>query len=369
MSTDDHNEVHNELYKIYRPVTWEEVVGQDNVVKWLQSSVVKHSVPSTIGLFGPRGTGKTTTATILAKAVNCENPPGDGNPCNECETCLAIDANQQPGVEIKSMANEGGADNVREMIQRATNKQLINRNVFILDEFHNLSKAAQDSLLIPFEKKNLKPIFIICSTEVNKISPTIMSRIQSANFNLVSERDMGQYLVSVAKREDLWGDDVTLSTVKEAIRQGRGSVRDSMTALENIINLGYVDTDFGTKLLTAITQHKAPEAIAVIEEASQDGVDCRDLAEQLAEDIRTLMLTASRVDSSIAGTVPVEDTKAALRGFVNMNGLITSFETVGAALTNMSYGQTAKMTLEVAVTQTVIYLKKLSARVQQKSQS
>lgn len=242
-----------ELYKKYRPNTWEQVIGQEHVVESLRKAVLNNSLPTGYLFGGGPGTGKTTAAFILAKALNCENLTEDGNPCNECETCKAIDNGSLPGVNYVSMANNGGVEEVRQMVNQAKLYQPIKKQVWILDEIQNISAQAFDALLIPLEDDNMKTLFIMCTTEPEKVRPAVLSRLQIRNFRPVSEVDIAKNLYNICKQEG-WGKEQNLSNavLKDIAYLSNGSVRNSISGLETFIHTGVVKTGSAEMILKSI---------------------------------------------------------------------------------------------------------------------
>lgn len=301
-------------------------------------------------------THNTSSAFIMAKAVNCEDSNGDGNPCNKCDTCLDIDDNAQMGVQYISMANKGSVDDVREIVQQARLKSVAKQQVWILDEVHNLSKPAFDALLIPIEELNMPSLFIFCSTEVDKIPATIMSRIQSRRFTLVAPDDMTVFIDKIMELEGITLDE---SLKLDAIRQGKGSVRDTLSALEAIVDTGEATVSVGGKLLTAMANRNLSEVLAVISEGHTEGFDGRDLAEDLFSDLRNLLLMVSGVDESLSGIVPVADPKVIAKGLLGSQGITLVAKEVADAITRMSIGSDSRIHLEIALVKSLSILNKL----------
>lgn len=179
-----------ELYKKYRPRTWDDVIGQDGVVKSLKNDVLSHKRYSAYLFAGPRGCGKTTLAWILAKAVNCPNLLPDGSPCNKCGVCESIDNQSSLGVTYVSAANNPGVADVREMTNTAFRKSIVKRQVFIVDEIQRYGPAALDAFLIPIESDHMESLFIFCTTEINKIPKNFTSRMQQRSIGLVSKAEL-----------------------------------------------------------------------------------------------------------------------------------------------------------------------------------
>lgn len=356
---------HVELYKKYRPNAWEELVGQGKTARSLQSAVVNEKLPTAYGFFGPRGCGKTSSAFLLAKAVNCPNVSTNGNPCNLCETCESIDNGSQIGVNYESMANRGSVDDVRSIVQKAQLNQPVKKQVWILDEVHNLSRAAFDALLIPIEKKGMPSLFIFCSTEVDKIPSTITSRIQQRRFTLVKPEDMVPYLKTINDKEKL---EASTDDLREAVRQGRGSVRDTLSALEALVSTGEVVSSYGGAMLEAIASHNLPEALKVVSDATDEGNDGRDLAEQLFSDLRDLLLLVSGVDKSVAGMVSVKDIKSVAKGFMGIVGITAVAEEVADSIQHMTLGADSRIHFEIAVVKSIAKLSKLKKIIEAKKQ-
>lgn len=354
-----------EIYKKYRPRDWSKIIGQGRVVKSLQGAVVANKVPTAYLFSGERGCGKTSAALVLAKAINCLNPKDDGNPCNTCDVCANIDNGAQIGIHYISMANNGSVDAIRELVQQARLASSINRQVFILDEVHNLHKAAFDALLIPLEDPKMPALFILCTTEIHKVPQTILSRVQSRKFSLVAEETMRRYVEAIAAREKIELDDDSLTSI---VRMGRGSVRDTLTALERIAETGESFTNYGGRLLEAMFTQELGAALAVIAEASsEDDVKGRELAEQLFEDLRDLLLASAGADKKLYPGLPIEDPKAASAALLGNRGISIVLDEVGDALTRMTLGTDSRIQLEIAIVKSLQKLKMLKARMNKQS--
>lgn len=351
----DQIEAHVELYKKYRPDTWSSLIGQEKVAKSLRAAVKNNKLPTAFGFFGPRGCGKTSSALLLTKAINCLSPTDTANPCNECQVCVNIDNNNQLGVNYISMANKGGVDDVRNIVQQARVNQPIKKSVWILDEVHNLSKAAFDALLIPIEEKSMPALFIFCSTEVDRIPQTILSRIQSRSFTLVDSDTMLKFVKKIAAKEML---ELTEENLEEAVRLGRGSVRDTLSTLEAIVETGETAPSFGRALLESVTTGSIAKTMTVIAEASSAGVQCRDLGEQLFEDLRDLLLLAAGASDEVVGIVQLKDPVSGIKSLLGVGGIIATMEELGEALTRMTFGADSRIHLEIALVRALAKLNK-----------
>lgn len=348
-----------ELYKRHRPNKWGQLVGQLDVAKTLKSAVVHDKLPTAYGFFGERGCGKTSAALILAKAINCLNPE-DGNPCNKCDICISIDRGNQIGVNYISMANKGSVDDVREIVRDARLSSTINRQVFILDEVHTLSKQAFDALLIPLEDNKMPALFILCSTEIQKIPQTVISRIQSRNFNLVDSATMTKYLEHLVKKDGL---DIDKAGIDAAVRIGRGSVRDSLSALESVADLGAPSQSYGSELLVALGKQNLSEVLQVVAKSDSEKIKPRDFTEQLFEDLRDLFVIASGGTVEITPALSDEEEKAVIKGMLGYRGLNIALDEIGDALTRMSLGADGRVHLEIALVKTLQKMKQLRAKM------
>lgn len=354
-------ERHIELYKRYRPRAWKNLIGQDRVVRSLKGAVAAGKVPTAYAFLGERGCGKTSAAFILAKAVNCPNVV-DGDPCNECDICTNIDAGVQIGVNYISMANKGSAEDVREIVQQARLATPLNRQVWILDEVHNLSKQAFDALLIPLEDPKMPSLFILCSTEANKIPETIETRVQSRKFSLVPDELMTRYIKKLVEKEGLDIDDEGIAS---AVRRGRGSVRGALSAVERVGETDESFSNYGGRLLEAFTSQNLANTLSIVAEASvEDDVKGRELAEQLFGDLRDLLLFASGADASLFPNMPLESPKTAAESMLGIRGIAISIDEVGDALTRMTMGADTRVHLEVALVKSLQKLKLLKARME-----
>lgn len=355
---------HIELYKRYRPRKWSGIIGQDKVVSALKGAVAAGKVPTAYAFLGDRGCGKTSAAFVLAKAVNCLNP-SNGEPCNKCEICKNIDNGTQIGVNYISMANKGSVDDIREITQQARLATGINRQVWILDEVHTISKVAFDALLIPLEDEKMPSLFILCSTEVNKIPQTILSRVQQRKFSLVSEDVMRKYISRVVEHEKLT-EEVTDEDIAAVVRQGRGSVRDTLTSLESFVEGGDLGgfANYGGRLLEAFSSGNLAETLSVIAEATGEGsVDGRELAEQLFGDLRDLLLASTGADESLYPGMPIEDPTGAAKSMLGVRGIAIAIDEVGDSLTRMSVGADHRVHLEIAIVRALQKLKQLKAQL------
>ncbi len=219
------------LYRTYRPQTFEEVAGQQHIVKTLKNALATGKIAHAYLFAGPRGTGKTTMAKLFAKALNCEH--GVGCQCNECKNCVAITEGNHPDVLELDAASNNGVDEIRELIDKVKYGTILGKyKVYIIDEVHMLSTGAFNALLKTLEEPPEHVIFILATTEPHKILPTILSRCQRYDFNKVSEEDIKERLRAVLLNEDVEYNEEAIDLV---VKLADGGMRDALSILEKVL--------------------------------------------------------------------------------------------------------------------------------------
>ncbi|MDO5807217.1 MAG: DNA polymerase III subunit gamma/tau [Lachnospiraceae bacterium] len=296
------------LYRKFRPDTFEDVKGQDHIVKTLKNQIRADRAGHAYLFCGTRGTGKTTIAKILAKAVNCEHPI-DGSPCNECASCRAIAAGASMNVIEIDAASNNGVENIREIREEVAYPPTEGKyKVYIIDEVHMLSIGAFNALLKTLEEPPSYVIFILATTEAHKIPVTILSRCQRYDFRRISQETILKRLQDLMEQEHVEAEEKALRYVA---RKGDGSMRDSLSLLDQCIAfymgetltydrvldvLGAVDTEVFSELLDHILKDRITDSIALLDRLILDGRDLTQFVSDFTWYLRNLMLIKASDD-------------------------------------------------------------------------
>ena len=293
------------LYRKFRPATFEEVKGQEHIVTTLKNQIQAGRIGHAYLFCGTRGTGKTTVAKILAKAVNCEHPL-DGSPCNECSSCQAIQAGTSTNVIEIDAASNNGVDNIREIREEVSYRPTQGRyKVYIIDEVHMLSTGAFNALLKTLEEPPEYVIFILATTEVNKIPVTILSRCQRYDFKRITIDTIAGRLMELMQKEGVEAEERAVRYVAKA---ADGSMRDALSLLDQCIAfylgesltydkvlnvLGTVDTEVFSQLLRRVIVQDAAGSIRILEELVVKGKEMGQFVNDFTWYMRNLMLVSS----------------------------------------------------------------------------
>ena len=334
------------LYRRYRSQRFSEIVGQEHVVAALRNAAAEDRLGHAYLFSGPRGTGKTSTARILAKVLNCENPV-DGEPCGVCPPCLAIEAGNSFDVTELDAASHTGVDNMRELIASTALASPGRTRLYILDEVHMLSKGASAALLKTLEEPPDHVVFILATTDPEKVLPTIRSRTQHLEFRLLPAAELEAHVRWIVEDAGL---EVTEEGIAQAMREGGGSARDTLSVLDRIVAAGGVarDDDSVDDLLDALCENDTARALTALADATAQGRDPRGVGEQVLERLRNAFLAAMRVDLDHL----TEGDRAAAADHaerLRAPAITRALEVLGTALVDMRQAPDPRIPLEVAL--------------------
>src|SRR5512134_3392241 len=289
------------LYRKYRPKEWDEVIGQDHVVQTLRNAIAADRVAHAYLFAGSRGTGKTTLARLLAKAVNCTNSDPTKRPDNTCDYCKAVNENRFLDLIEIDAASNTSVDDVRDLRDKINFAPTQGKyKIYIIDEVHMLSTAAFNALLKTLEEPPPHAIFVLATTEIHKIPATVLSRCQRHEFRRVPVDEIVGQLKRIAKDEKIKADEDALTLIA---RQSAGGMRDAISLLDQLsstgdkIDLALTQTVLGTAtsqtvldLIASIRDQRPAPAMDAIHRALDAGADPRSLARQIVDYLRGLML-------------------------------------------------------------------------------
>lgn len=295
--------MHLALYRSERPERFNEIIGQKHIVRILQHQLETDNVSQAYLFTGTRGTGKTTTARILAKALNCTGNPADGQlPCGECENCKAIKEGRFLDVIEMDAASNNGVDDIRDLIDRVNYPPMVGRyKVYIIDEVHMLSTSAENAFLKTLEEPPEHVIFILATTNPEKVRETIRSRCMRLDFRRVSEDDLIEGMERICRRKQV---NITRDALALVAQKADGSVRDGLSILEQCISggdalvdletvedyLGSAGMDFYLGLTQNVIEHNMAEALKRVGDALRTGCDAKQIFSDWLEHYRNLMV-------------------------------------------------------------------------------
>ena len=350
------------LYRTYRPQTFAEVVGQEPVVRTLTNAIESGRVRQAYLFAGPRGTGKTSLARILAKGLNCEHGP-TAEPDNTCHSCVSISAGTSLDVIEMDAASQRGIDDIREIRERVVLQPVEGQyKVYILDEAHQLTDAAWNALLKLIEEPPPHLLFVFCTTELAKVLPTVRSRCQTFVLQRPRLPDLIKLLRRVADGESMDVPDAALGLIA---RSGRGSFRDAVSTLDQLAAatggtitvqdvlqlLGAVEEEVLFRLCDLVVDGDTAGALVFLEELSERGQDLGRLVLDLLEHLRHLMLVQHT--GEVPETLPVTgETKERLREQANQlapTTVVRLIDLLALAVEDMRQGGDPRLPLELAL--------------------
>ena len=334
------------LYRRFRPGRFDELRGQDHVVQALRNAVRDERVSHAYLFSGPRGTGKTSSARILAKALNCAAPV-EGEPCGVCKSCTEITQGTSLDVHELDAASNNGVDAMRDLVAHAALGTPGRWKVYIVDEVHMLSTAAANALLKTLEEPPSHVVFVLATTDPQKVPPTIRSRTQHLEFRLLGADTLHDLLAAVNEQAGLALDE---ESVQAAVRRGRGSARDALSALDQVAASGSSDAARPelSLVLTAVAANDAPAVLVTLGELLARGWGPQQLATELVDDLRQAFLAALAPElCAVSG--PERGQFTTLAESMGMPRLVRAMEVLGHALVDMRDAPDPQVVLEIAL--------------------
>ncbi|NLP05874.1 DNA polymerase III subunit gamma/tau [Candidatus Fermentibacteria bacterium] len=345
----------------WRPQSFEEVLAQDHVTVTLRNAIDSGRVGHAYLFTGPRGVGKTTTARILAKALNCEKGP-TSRPCQECESCRRIASGSDMDVLEIDGASNRGIDEVRDLREKARYSPAAGRSkIYIIDEVHMLTREAFNALLKILEEPPDFVVFVFATTEPRKVPATIISRCQRFDFRRIPSPVMSEYLIREAARE---GITIDKDAVAMVCRASGGSLRDALSIMDQLVSfaggditresaeslLRVVESDLLACLASAILSGRAPEALDAVGEALDRGYSIEELCDAFIEYLRNLMLLSAGSGSGLDDLPDREmETMRSIAGSVSDTVILNVLRIVSAAASEAKTASLPRVALESAV--------------------
>ena len=350
------------LYRKYRPQTFDDVSGQMAVTQTLKTQLITGKMSHAYLFTGSRGTGKTSCAKILAKAVNCEHPDG-GNPCNRCAACKAIDDGTCMDVLEIDAASNNGVDNIRDLRDDAVyTPSQVKKRVYIIDEVHMLSLSAFNALLKIIEEPPEHLLFILATTELHKVPATILSRCQRFSFRRISQEDIAARLQYVAYQENI---DLDEAAARVIARLADGGMRDGLSLLDQCASatvgeltaeavytcLGIAGERKCGQLLSSIAAHNTKEALQLFNQLYTDGKDLGAMLDELACLIRDLLVLKTAPGAGItmlSGVASDEEVKT-LSAHLSSGELVRMMGLVQQTVADFSRSASRRMDAELCI--------------------
>lgn len=345
------------LYRTYRPSKFSEVVGQDYIVKILKNTIKNKKVAHAYLFAGPRGTGKTTIAKLFAKAINCES--FDEEACDECSSCLAFKEGNHPDIIELDAASNNGVDDIRELIDQVSYAPIIGKyKVYIIDEVHMLTPQAFNALLKTLEEPPAHVVFILATTDPQKIIPTVLSRCQRYNFSKISNLNMKKKMIEILDKENLKYEEKALD---EVALLAEGGMRDALSILEQVLSynnegvyLEDIQKIFGLstkeeKVNLLIDVHKnITEAISTLREMYNYGIEPKRLCIDLLEIIKEALIYSDDQNETLLDKIDKFDAMNILDA-INTNDLLNDITYLEEALSKTRGNQSFLTYLELAI--------------------
>ncbi len=349
------------FYLKYRPQTLSDLIGQESVKKTLLSSFQNNKLSHAYLFVGPRGSGKTSTARILAKMVNCEKP--DSTPCNKCPACISItDGSNMDLIEIDAASNRG-IDDIRSLRDKIKLSPTgLKKKVYIIDEVHMLTVEAFNALLKTLEEPPKHALFILATTEAAKIPQTILSRVQRLDFKLATQSEISQALEKIIKEEKI---DIEESALKILVRRAEGSFRDGVKLLDQVssernkittksLEEDLKSTQFDDLLnfIKNFAEHDAAMSLLSVIRQLENGIDIKELMLSLMDTLRSLVFIKNGLGEELVKSQFVEDKYqqlVTLSGDFSIPDLVKVLDILQKAIEKLKFTSIPSLPLELAV--------------------
>ena len=301
----------------YRPDSFGTLIGQDNIAQTLKNSILRGQLAHAYLFCGPRGVGKTTTARIFAKMINCSNPSADMEPCGQCESCLSFAEGRSYCIHELDAASNNGVEDIKTLMEQVRIPPQVGRySVYIIDEVHMLSQGAFNALLKTLEEPPSYAIFILATTEKHKVLPTILSRCQVYDFSRITVADTIRHLQYVAQKEGINASEEALNVVAQ---KADGGMRDALSIFDQLVSfcgttisyeqaievLNVLDTEYYFRLVNAALAGNVSEALLLLNEVLTKGFDAGHFVTGLAQHLRDVLVSK---DAAIVKLLETSDT-------------------------------------------------------------
>jgi len=353
------------LYRKYRPQTFDEVIGQDHIVKTLINQIKTDKIGHAYLFCGSRGTGKTSTAKIFAKAINCLNP-NNGSPCLKCEVCNALSGNNIDVLEIDAASNNG-VDEIRDLREKVKYPPVNGKyKVYIIDEVHMLSPSAFNALLKTLEEPPSYAVFVLATTEVHKIPATILSRLLRFDFGLVSVKELSELLVNIFKKENIQAEPEAIEVIARA---GEGSVRDTLSIADRCVSysqdkltyanvmdiLGTTGKENLAKIAEAILTNNLGQSLSELDNILSSGKSPLVLSKDLISYFRDLLIinALENAKKMVVANENVYEIMKKQAKDENYNLIISAITTLSEVEAELRYSISPRIILETAIIKTL----------------